>query len=223
MPGTSYPIVLTKLDLAPCVVVGGGTVAERKVAALLDSAALVTVISPELTVRLQEWAEAGRLTHIGRTYCAGDLDGAALAIAATDDPAVNDEVAHAARRAGILVNVAGNPAAGTFTTVATVRRGDVLATVSTNGASPTLAALLRRRIEALIGPEYAELLAMVRVERSALQHAPADVRQHILDELLSEPVLDALREGKNAQVEQQLAALLDAAQDAAARPVTEEM
>jgi siroheme synthase (precorrin-2 oxidase/ferrochelatase) len=60
MPGTSYPIVLTHLDQTRCVVVGGGTVAERKVAALLDSAATVTVISPELTTQLRTWADGSR-------------------------------------------------------------------------------------------------------------------------------------------------------------------
>lgn len=215
MPGTSYPIVHTQLDQTRCIVVGGGMVAERKIAALLDSAALVTVISPNLTARLQAWVDAGRLDHIGRRYISGDLAGAGLVIAATDDPTVNDDVAQEARRAGILVNVVDNPLAGNFHTVATIRRGDVLVTVSTGGDSPVLAALLRRRIEALIGPEYAELLEILRVARAgALKDLPASVRRQISQELASDEVLEWLRDGKRAQVDAHVAATIDAARAA---------
>lgn len=212
MAGTSYPIVLTHLDQAQCVVVGGGPVAERKIAALLDSAASVTVISPALTSKLQLWVAAGRLRHIGREYIAGDLDGAALVIAATNNAAVNDEVAQAAQRAGILVNVVDNPAAGTFHTVAIVRQGDVLATVSTGGVSPSLAALLRRRIEALIGSEYVELLEILRAVRAdQMPDLPIAVRRQLSQDLSSEQVLEWLRVGQRAQVDEYVIATLDAA------------
>jgi siroheme synthase-like protein len=215
MSGTSYPIVLTHLDRTRCVVVGGGPVAERKIAALLDGAALVTVVSPDLTTRLRAWVEAGRLEHIGRNYDAGDLDGAGLAIAATDDPVVNDEVARAARRRGILINVADNPSAGNFHTVATVREGDVLVAISTGGDSPALAALLRRRIDALVGPEYAELLEILRAVRaSALREFPASVRRRLSQDLASEEMLEWLRSGKRSLAEAYVATRIDAARAA---------
>lgn len=212
MPGTSYPIVLTQLDQARCIVVGGGTVAERKIAALLDSAASVTVISPDLTARVQTWVDAGRLEHIGRRYSSGDLDGAGLVIAATDDPIVNDDIAQAARRAGILVNVVDNPSAGDFHTVASIRQGDLLITVSTGGDSPVLAALLRRHIEALVGPEYAELLEILSAARAgALNDLPASVRRRVTQELASDQVLEWLRAGKRDRVDAHVAATIDAA------------
>lgn len=212
MSGTSYPILLTQLDQTRCVVVGGGAVAERKIAALLDSAALVTVISPDLTTHLHAWVDAGRLEHIGRRYVSGDLDDAGLVIAATNDPAVNDEVAQAARRIGILVNVVDNPSAGNFHTVATTRQGDILVTVSTGGESPVLAALLRRRIEEVIGPEYAESLDILRVARAgALRDVPASVRRQVMQELASDEVLEWLRDGKQAQVEALVAATINVA------------
>lgn len=215
MPGTSYPIVLTQLDQTRCVVVGGGTVAERKIAALLDSAASVTVISPDLTARLQVWVDAGQVEYIGRRYSSGDLDGAGLVIAATDDPAVNDDIAQAARSAGILVNVVDNPSAGNFHTVATIRQGDILVTVSTGGDSPVLAALLRRRIEEMVGPEYAELLDILRVARAgALQDLPRSIRRQLGHELASDEVLEWLRDGKRAQVDAHVAAAIDAARAA---------
>src|SRR5580765_858273 len=110
MPGKPYPIVLTNLDRARCVVVGGGPVAERKVEALLESAARVTVISPELTPRLATWVAEGQLVHIERVFDSADLADTTLVIAATGDPAVNAEVARAAHSARLLVNVVDDPA-----------------------------------------------------------------------------------------------------------------
>jgi siroheme synthase-like protein len=148
----------------------------------------------------------------------GDLDGVGLVIAATNDPSLNDEVAQAARRAGILVNVVDNPSSGTFNTVATVRQGDVLVTVSTAGESPTLAALLRRRIEALIGPEYAELLEILRAVRAGeLRELPASVRRQVSQELTSDQVLEWLRSGDRSLVDAHVAATLDAARAAGRR------
>jgi siroheme synthase-like protein len=215
MPGTTYPIVLTNLHEMRCVVVGGGIVAERKVAALLDSAAMVTVISPELTVQLRQWTASERIHHINRTYVAADIAGVALVIAATDDPVVNAEVAQAARRAGILVNVVDDPAAGNFHTVATVRQGDVLVTVSTGGFSPAVAALLRRQIEDLVGPEYAELLDLVRAHRTeTLRELPAPVRRQINQYFASETMVEWLKNGNRSHAEAYMQAMLDAARAA---------
>src|SRR5688500_9325869 len=112
MTGAPYPIVLTRLNEIQCVVVGGGAVAERKVAALLDCGGRVTVISPGLTERLQSWAGAGHLAHLCRQYQAGDLAGATLVFAATDDIEVNAAVAREATNAGVLVNVADDGDSG---------------------------------------------------------------------------------------------------------------
>lgn len=133
MTKSSYPVVLTHLAAARCVVVGGGVVAERKAAGLLDAGAHPTVISPTLTPALTEWQQTSCITHVPRLFATGDLAGAALVIAATDDAAVNAAVAAEGHRIGALVNVAGDSAAGSFHTVGTVRRGDLLLTVSTGG------------------------------------------------------------------------------------------
>ncbi|HSH83488.1 MAG TPA: bifunctional precorrin-2 dehydrogenase/sirohydrochlorin ferrochelatase [Herpetosiphonaceae bacterium] len=201
MTTSSYPIVLTDLHTKPCVVVGGGQVAERKVTGLLESDALVTVISPMLSPQLQCWAAQGRLRHIERAFRPGDLDGSALAVAATSDRQVNAEVAREARRNGILVNVVDDPEAGNFTTTATVRRGDLLLAISTKGASPVLAGMIRRKLERLFGGEYAELLALLSgLRRGAARHLPAAARSVLWRGLVSDQVLGWLRAGEREQV-----------------------
>ena len=114
----TYPLALTNLARVRCVVVGGGAVAERKVRDLLAGGACPAVISPALTAALAAWREQGRLAHVARAYQDGDLDGAFLAIAATDDRAANAAVAAEGARRGILVNIADDPPAGNFHTAA---------------------------------------------------------------------------------------------------------
>src|SRR5262245_62177907 len=104
-----FPLFV-ELEGRPCVVFGGGAVAERKVLALLEAGAVVTVVSPALAPPLAALASAGRIAHVPRCYAAGDLAGAALAFAATDDGSVNAEVAAEGRARGVWVNAADDPA-----------------------------------------------------------------------------------------------------------------
>lgn len=196
MTRSSYPIVLTDLAGARCVVVGSGAVAERKVAGLLEAGARPTVISPTLTATLAAWHEAGRIAHVARPYAEGDLDGVSLAFAATDDPAVNGRVAADARLLGALVNVADDPAAGSFHTVGAVRRGDLLLTVSTGGQSPAFAAYLRAELAERYGPEYAGVLAAA----AGARRLPAAARAALVALLCAEPALGWLREGRDELV-----------------------
>ena len=115
----SYPIVLTGPLTA--AVIGGGPVAERKTQGLLQAAAAVTVVSPQLTPALEQWARAGRVTAIRRAYRPGDLRGARLAVAATNDPAVNAAVADEADERGCPVNVVDDPSRCTFHAPVTTR------------------------------------------------------------------------------------------------------
>lgn len=199
---SSYPIVVTNLAHSRCVVVGGGAVAERKVAGLLDAGARPAVISPALTPALAAWRAEGRIDHVARPYAAGDLAGAALVIAATDDGAVNTLVAAEARGRGALVNVASDQALGSFHTVAAVRRGDLLLTVSTGGRSPALAARVRAELAARYGAEYGAALgraARLRAIPDAVL-APATKRA-LAAWLCSEQALGWLREGSDELVD----------------------
>ena len=124
--------------------VGGGQIASRKVAGLLAAGARVTVVAPMVS------ADAGR--HSGarcaraRPTRSADIAGHLLVMTATDDPAVNAQVASDARRAGVWVNSADDPDNCSFILPAVARRGPVVVAVGTDGASPALARHLRDRI-----------------------------------------------------------------------------
>lgn len=167
-----YPVGLIGLKHRHTIVVGGGGIATRKVNGLLEAEARVTVISPELTETLESLLQAGRITVLDRPYAEGDLRGAFLVIAATDDPAVNQAVWHEAEQHGCLVNVADDPPHCNFIMPAIVRRGNVSISISTGGASPALARRLREKLETIIGPEYGQLADLLAEIRPDLQDRP---------------------------------------------------
>lgn len=162
-----YTICLLGLASRQTIVVGGGKVAARKAEGLLAAGAAVKVISPDLTLGLQLLADSGDIAVLPRPYRDGDLEGAFLVIAATDDPAVNGSVWSEAERCGCLVNVVDDPLHSNFILPAVVQRDELSIAISTGGSSPALARRLRERIEMLIGPEYgvlAGLMAELRPE-----------------------------------------------------------
>lgn len=163
----TYTICLLGLDQRQSVVIGGGRVASRKVEGLLSAGAKVKLVSPSLVPDLEILADAGAIEVLPRSYEEGDLAGAFLVIAATDDPQVNRRVWAEALQRGCLINVVDDPQHSNFTLPAVVRRGEMSIAISTGGSSPALARRLRERIESLVGPEYAvltELLAELRPE-----------------------------------------------------------
>jgi precorrin-2 dehydrogenase/sirohydrochlorin ferrochelatase len=194
---SGYPICLNNLNRSACVVVGGGQVAERKVLSLLGAHAVTKVISPRLTGTLRQLAERGTIEHIARPYRPGDLDGAFLVIAATDDPDTNRAVTEEAEMRQILVNVVDDPLLGNFTLPAVLRQGSVTVSISTGGQSPALAAHIRDRLQPHVGPEYgalAELLGEAREWVNKL--CPADCRRDLWHRLVRSDMLELLREGK---------------------------
>jgi precorrin-2 dehydrogenase/sirohydrochlorin ferrochelatase len=192
-----------------CVVVGGGEVAARKVEALLNAGAQVTVVSPRLSP-LDSLAARGLVTHIARDYERGDIRGCILVYAATDDPKLHRELVAEARALGIPVNVADVPELCTFISPAVVNRGELQIAISTGGASPAFAARLRRELEDQFGTEYAMTLEVLRAARRRL-HAdemdPAD-RMRRLKELADSALPDAIAVGDVAAIERILASYL---------------
>jgi len=131
-----YPIYLTGLDQVLTVVVGGGTIGERKIRALLAGHAHVRLISPQATPQLQAWAAAGQLLWEQRPYQPGDLAGAFLAFATTDQRSINTQVAAEARDLRILCNVADRAEEGNFHTPALHRQADMVIAVGSTGKNP---------------------------------------------------------------------------------------
>lgn len=166
--------------------------AARKVEGLLASESQVKVISPVLVPELQLLADSGVITVFERSYQDGDLEGAFLAIAATDEITINHAVWAEAMKRGCLINVVDDPEHSTFILPAVLQRGEMSVAVSTGGSSPALARRLRERLEDIIGLEYGtltELMAELRPEllasfppgKARLQAALRIVDSNILD------------------------------------------
>jgi precorrin-2 dehydrogenase/sirohydrochlorin ferrochelatase len=178
------------------VVVGGGRIAARKIEPLLEADALVEVVSPEVGAEVRAWADAGRLVLHERAFRAGDLEGAWLALTATDDPVVNTAV-HAAGEAGrVWVNSADDPANCSFTLMSVIRRGDLVVSVGTGGRSPALAAQLRRRLEEEIGPEYETLLDLLADAREELRGAGRSTEDANWQSVFDGGIVELVRNGR---------------------------
>ena len=152
----------------PCLVVGGGEVAERKVRALLAAGAEVTIVSPGLGEALEAIARRGEVHHLARRWRRGEMAGFALVYAATGDASLHREIAAEAGELGIPINVADTPELCSFIAPAVIRRGDLQIAISTSGASPALAARIRRELEPRLGLEYVRLLEVMRAARRRL-------------------------------------------------------
>lgn len=194
-----YPVYLN-LEDRPCVVVGGGPVAEGKVEGLLEAGARVTVVSPTVTPRLAELAGSGRVVHRSRPYRRGDLAGAFLAIGGTDDRSVNGEIWEEAADAGVLLNLVDDPPRCGYIAPSIVRRGDLAIAVSTGGKAPALAVRLRERLERMVGDEHARFLELAGGFRAPLAEAcPAfDERKERWYRLVDSDVLELLKRGDEA-------------------------
>lgn len=186
-----------------CVVVGGGEVAERKVLTLLEARADVTVISPAATEMLMLCASEGRIRYVQREYQAGDIEGAALLYAASDDAEMHRRLFAQARERGIPINVVDQPELCTFITPAVVTRGALNIAVSTGGASPATAKRIAGRIEGLFGPEYGIALEVLRAARQHLKSVEPDikVRARKLTALAGSRIPEYLRKGNIDAVE----------------------
>lgn len=197
-----YPVFLD-LQARPCLVVGGGEVAERKIHSLLQAGGQVTVISPTLTPQLQSWEEENRIVVRLRSYQTGDLHGFTLVFAATDDEALQQRIAAEAKEVGVLLNVVDRPALCSFIVPAMVSRGDLTVAISTSGASPALARHIRETLERQFGKEYAlmlQLLARVR-DRVAREVRSVDERQRLFTALVESPLLDYIRKRRVDQID----------------------
>ena len=191
-----YPVFLD-LRGRRAVLIGGGAVAEQKVRGLVAAGAHVTVVSPDLSAGLTDLALRGAIEVRRRPYRGGDLAGAWLAIAATDDRAVNEAVYAEAERLGIPLNAVDDLEHCSFIAPAIHHEGDITVAVSTGGKSPALAVRLRQRIARLVGRAEARLCALLGELRPELAERVPDARARtaLWYAIVDSDVIDFARRG----------------------------
>ena len=175
-----------------CIVVGGGKVAERKVAALLRSGAKVTVVSPFVTGVLANYSERKRIKHVKRKYRKGDLEDAFIVIAATSDGRVNQEVSLDAQ---CLLNVVDAPELANFIVPSVIKRGPLALAVSTSGSSPALAKSIRKELELLYSKEFGLFVDFLGKQRKKALMDIADdgIRERLMKQIAAPEMLGTLR------------------------------
>lgn len=197
----------------PCLVIGGGGVAARKVELLLRCGGQVKVISPSLDPKLAALAAEGRITHLARAFAADDLRDATICIAATNNQAINQQVSTQAKALRIPVNVVDQPELCSFILPSIIDRSPVVAAVSTGGASPVLARLIRARLESMIPAAYGHLAALASSFRDQVKARFADVnqRRRFWESTLQGMVAERVFSGHPEEAEKLLKASLDTA------------
>ena len=187
-----------------CLVVGGGTIALRKVELLVAAGAAVRIVAPEVCAELRTLATSKRLKVLRRPYAVRDLRGAHVVIAATNRPRVNARVAADARKRTIPVNVVDVPALCSFIMPSIVDRGALVVAVSTGGASPVLARLTREKLDAFLHPDLGRLATFAGRHRAMVQRRLPDLAariafwEQILDGKVGKLALRGQRRAANA-------------------------
>jgi len=194
----------------PCLVVGGGDVAARKCALLLRAGARVTVQAPSLSRAFDADLAAARITHEATRFQDEDTAEYALLVAATDDDAVNRAVAAAAHARRIPVNVVDQPTLCSFIMPSIIERAPVTVAVSSGGASPVLARLLRARLESLIPAGYGRLAQLASAFRGEVKSRfKPDERRRFWERVLEGPVAELVMSGRDDEARRALRERLD--------------
>lgn len=199
-----------------CLVIGGGKIASRKVFMLLRAGATVSVVSPELCQDLTIRKNDGEINHIERPFEDNDLQNCKIVIAATDNAAVNSHVSELAKSKGIPVNVVDAPELCSFIVPSIIDRNPVQIAISTGGASPVLARLLRSRLETFIPSAYGRLAKLVESYREKVKakFSNSDEIRTFWEGILEGPVAENLIAGKDKEARD----LLDTAVENAEAP-----
>ena len=205
-----YPAFLDVRDRL-CVIIGGGQIAEGKIASLLECGAQIKMISPEVTAEVQGMADAGILRLEKREYREGDLEGVFVAIAATDDNSVNRQIAQEAAERNVLLNVVDVTHLCTFIAPSVVKKGEVTVAISTSGLSPALARKLRQELEVDPVLDYAYLAPMISEVRLELRKEGARVDPDHWQTCLNQEILAMYNSDKMAAKKALKEALLQGA------------
>ncbi len=194
-----------------CLVVGGGDVAARKIALLLRAGASVVVIAPVLNSRIREWCESGEVESSTEDFSKERLEGCSLVVAATDDSSFNKSLAAMCRQRNIPVNVVDSPELSSFIVPSVIDRSPLIIAVSSGGTSPTLARLLRSRLEAMIPVNIGKFASLAgRMRRQVQQRLPSMVaRRRFWNQTLEGPIAEQFYAGWEEEAESALQRALD--------------
>jgi precorrin-2 dehydrogenase / sirohydrochlorin ferrochelatase len=182
-----------KLEGRQCLVVCAGKIGEPKIGGLLETGARIRVVSLDASPAVREWARAGKIELELRPFADEDLDGAFLAVVATNSRTLNERVYREAQKRGVLCNVVDVPDLCDFFYPAVVRRGDLQIAVSTAGQSPSLAQKIRQQLEKQFGPGYAAWVAELGETRKLILASDLDKERklELLHSLASREALEA--------------------------------
>jgi precorrin-2 dehydrogenase/sirohydrochlorin ferrochelatase len=191
-PEKLFPMFL-KLSPRPCLVVGAGTIAESKIASLLEAGGRVRVVAPEATAQVRSWAQSNAIEWHQRSFQPDDLEGMFLVIAATSSTELHERIFEEATRRSVLCNIVDVPALCDFYYPSVVQRGALQIAISTSGQSPALAQRLRKQLEDQFGPEYEEWLTHLGEARDKLFSSKMDPeeRKRLLHQQASAEAFEA--------------------------------
>jgi precorrin-2 dehydrogenase/sirohydrochlorin ferrochelatase len=198
-----YPVYLN-LAGKRCVILGGGTVAQGKIAALRQAGAHITVISPDATSGIQRAAQRGDVEWIARKYEPGDLEGVFIAVAATNVWHVNREIYEEAERRGVLLNVVDDPDLCTFIAPSIVKRDPITLAISTGGASPALARKLREALAHDPNLEWADLAEVLARARKVVKEQRVEIDPDRWQCCINEELLGMAQSGREDEALEKL-------------------
>ena len=193
-----YPVYLN-LAGKHCVILGGGAIAQGKIAALRDAGAKITVISPEATDGIKRAAQRGDITFEQREYQSGDLEGAFIAVAATNVWHVNRQIYEEAEARGVLLNVVDDPDQCTFIAPSIVRRDPITLAVSTGGASPALARKMRETLAEAPALKWADLAGALGRARRVIKEQRTVIDPSRWQCVITEDLLELVQNGQEDQ------------------------
>jgi len=203
----------------PCLIVGGGVIAERKVSILLRSQANLTVIAPEITAEIQRKVKNDNVVWLEKKFVVEDLNNYKIVIAATDDKKVNAEIAQQCRVKNILVNAADDTSNCDFILPSIIDRSPVQIAVSTGGASPVLARMLRTKLENCTPAAYGHLAKLIEDNRSAVKEkfSTVDERRKFWEQVLQGPIAELVFANQHSAADKLLLETINSA-DSIAMP-----
>ena len=205
-----YLPLFVNLKQQPCLVVGAGEIAARKIDLLARAGAMITVISRQFSDAVKQLQHSHALTLIEKSFEASDVRGFKLIISATDNQQTNELVANTAQANNILVNVVDNPALCSFIFPSIIDRSPLIAAVSSSGVAPVLARLLRAKIESIVPPTYGRLAQLAeKFRRTVQQQLSSPTHRRIFwEEVFQGAIAESVFSGNDRQAESQLTQLL---------------